>query len=164
VGFGTGLNFLLSADYCKTHNVLLRYSGLEAFPLTADLIGRTGYGQYISRETWQAFTAGYERALGKETALSPLIRLEILPCRLQEWESDQRFDVLYFDAFAAGVQPEIWTDASLGHAAGFLKPGGVFVTYAMNGMLKKNMQSLGLGIEKLRGAAGKREMLRAIRP
>src|ERR1700749_101538 len=34
VGFGTGLNFLLSADYCITGNIQLDYTGIEAYPLT----------------------------------------------------------------------------------------------------------------------------------
>jgi tRNA U34 5-methylaminomethyl-2-thiouridine-forming methyltransferase MnmC len=47
------------------------------------------------------------------------------------------------------------------HAAAFLVPGGIFVTYAITGKLKRALKGLGFTIEKLPGAAGKREMLRA---
>jgi len=80
---------------------------------------------------------------------------------LMNFESDQLFDVVYFDAFAAVHQPEMWNDAALGHIAQFVKPGGVFVTYAITGNLKRSMKSLGFSIEKAPGAPGKREMLRA---
>ena len=41
--------------------------------------------------------------------------------------------------------------------------GGVFVTYAITGNLKRMLKSLGLKIEKVPGAPGKREMLRAVK-
>jgi tRNA U34 5-methylaminomethyl-2-thiouridine-forming methyltransferase MnmC len=77
------------------------------------------------------------------------------------FQSDRLFDVVYFDAFAAVHQPEMWNDAALGHIAQFVKPRGVFVTYAITGNLKRSMKALGFSIEKTPGAPGKREMLRA---
>jgi len=71
--------------------------------------------------------------------------------------------VLYFDAFAAIHQPEMWTTQALEHCCKYLTPGGVFVTYAITGNLKRSMKSLGFDIEKAPGAPGKREMLRAIK-
>lgn len=76
---------------------------------------------------------------------------------------DQLFDVLYFDAFAEIHQPEMWTVEALAHVCQFLKPGGVFVTYAITGNLKRAMKSIGFSIEKAPGAPGKREMLRAVK-
>ncbi|RYE13234.1 MAG: hypothetical protein EOP51_30145, partial [Sphingobacteriales bacterium] len=70
---------------------------------------------------------------------------------------------IYFDAFAAAYQPEMWDEAAISHTLQFLKPGGVFVTYAITGKLKRIMKSHGLQVEKAPGAAGKREMLRAVK-
>jgi tRNA U34 5-methylaminomethyl-2-thiouridine-forming methyltransferase MnmC len=58
----------------------------------------------------------------------------------------------------------MWTEDAIKHTIGFLKPGGVFVTYAITGDLKRTMKKLGLKVEKAPGAPGKREMLRAIMP
>ncbi|MEO6631806.1 MAG: tRNA (5-methylaminomethyl-2-thiouridylate)-methyltransferase, partial [Mucilaginibacter sp.] len=55
VGFGTGLNFLLTADFCIEKNINLEYTGIEAYPLNNEMIGQTGYNQYISPEVWQQF-------------------------------------------------------------------------------------------------------------
>ena len=33
VGLGTGLNFLLTADYCTQNGIQLNYTGIEAYPL-----------------------------------------------------------------------------------------------------------------------------------
>ena len=69
--------------------------------------------------------------------------------------------MIYFDAFASTRQPEMWTREAIAHIVNFLKPGGVFVTYAITGDLKRTMKNLGLKVEKAPGAPGKREMLRA---
>jgi tRNA U34 5-methylaminomethyl-2-thiouridine-forming methyltransferase MnmC len=80
---------------------------------------------------------------------------------LLQFTSQKQFDVVYFDAFAAIHQAEMWNLDSLTHISKFIKPGGIFVTYAITGELKRTMKSLGFSIEKAPGAPGKREMLRA---
>jgi tRNA U34 5-methylaminomethyl-2-thiouridine-forming methyltransferase MnmC len=162
-GFGTGLNFLLSAVHCHQNKINLRYTGIEAYPLPADLVCQTEYHQYIDKEIWDFFISNYGKAFRQEIVFRPFIRLKIIEQKLAEFKSDRLFDILYFYAFAAAKQPEIWTLPSLDHICSFLRPGGIFVTYAMNGNLKRNMRTLGFRVEKVPGAPGKREMLRAIR-
>jgi len=158
VGFGTGLNFLLSADECIQRKVKLNYTGIEAYPLTHELISQTGYEQYVSADTWQGFIKAYPKPVRSDA-----IDLEIAYCPLLGFNSDHQFDIVYFDAFAAAHQPEMWNEEAISHTAKFVKPGGVFVTYAITGNLKRMLRSLGFTIQKIPGAAGKREMLRAIR-
>ncbi len=161
IGFGTGLNFLLSADHMTVSGYQLYYTGIEAFPISIDLIRSTGYGKYVSLAVWNSFTQQYELCLNNRQWLSDLCSLEISACKLMDFNSTRQFDVIYFDAFAAVHQPGMWTAESIAHACSFLKPGGVFVPYAITGHLKRIMRSLGFTIEKAPGAPGKREMLRA---
>ncbi len=163
VGFGTGLNFLVSAAHCHLTQISLAYTGIEAFPLSSEIICNTGYDQYVSPELWKAYTGGYETALKKETILNPYCKLLIENTDLLSFKSDRLFDVLYFDAFAAIHQPEMWTEEALSYITKFLRTGGVFVTYAITGNLKRTMKALGFSIEKVPGAIGKREMLRAVK-
>lgn len=162
VGFGTGLNFLLTADYCTEHQTALDYTGIEAYPLTDELLGRTGYEQYVSPALWQALSANYQSALLSPIKLNDHCQLQVANCQLLNFESAEKYEVIYFDAFAAAHQPEMWNEEAINHTIKFLKPGGVFVTYAITGNLKRMLKSLGLQIQKIPGAAGKREMLRAI--
>ena len=161
VGFGTGLNFLLSADYCTSENIQLRYTGIEAYPLTTEMIGQTGYDQYVSPALWDSFISSYQQALQQPVSLNANNQLQIANCKLLDFQSEKLYDVIYFDAFAAIHQPEMWDDAAISHTLKFLKPGGVFVTYAITGNLKRTIKGLGLKVEKAPGAPGKREMLRA---
>jgi tRNA U34 5-methylaminomethyl-2-thiouridine-forming methyltransferase MnmC len=161
VGFGTGLNFLLSTDFCTTNEIKLNYTGIEAYPLSNQLIIKTGYEQYVLSSIWGSFTEQYSPALNNTVSINPFCTLKIEDCKLLDFNSDHKYDVIYFDAFAAAHQPEMWNDEAIGHAVKFLKPGGIFVTYAITGNLKRMLKSLGLTIQKIPGAAGKREMLRA---
>lgn len=162
VGFGTGLNFLLTADYCTEHQIKLNYVGIEAYPLTDQLISNTGYEEYASAANWQQMLSNYQAALKQPVDLNDYCRLQIAHTKLFEFESAQQFDVIYFDAFAAIHQPEMWGEEAISHTVKFIKPGGVFVTYAITGNLKRILKGLGLTIQKIPGAPGKREMLRAV--
>jgi tRNA U34 5-methylaminomethyl-2-thiouridine-forming methyltransferase MnmC len=161
VGFGTGLNFLLSADFCAEKNIRLNYTGIEAYPLSPEMISQTGYDQYLSPTTWDNFIEKYPDSLKAGIDITPNCKLQIAHCKLSDFQSEQQYDLIYFDAFAAAYQPEMWDEKAIAHTIQFLKPGGVFVTYAITGNLKRAVKALGCKVEKAPGAPGKREMLRA---
>jgi len=163
VGFGTGLNFLLTASYCSflEQPIALNYTAIEAFPLTIEELESTGYENYVPNNLWSEMCRNYGKALQQSAQILPGINLKIAHSYLHRYESAQRFDLLYYDAFSVQHQPEMWTDEIIAYACSFLKPGGVFVTYAITGKLKRALKSINFTIEKLPGAPGKREMLRA---
>jgi len=163
IGFGTGLNFLLTADYCLQQSIALHYTGVEAYPLSLHMIQNTGYEQEIDHNLWNSFLAHYPSAFDQKQTLHSAITLEIAHLDVVDFNTQQQYDLMYFDAFAAVRQPEMWSEATLRQVCQFLKPGGVFVTYAITGNLKRTMKGLGFSIEKAPGAPGKREMLRAIK-
>lgn len=163
VGFGTGLNFLLTADYCDSNDIQLDFCGIEAFPLPLATIEQTGYGDFVSESLWSDYFAKYEAALTESIQFRPSIGFQIAHTKVLDFQTDKQFDVIYFDAFAAIHQPEMWNEQTLAHVSSFLRPGGVFVTYAITGHLKRTMKTLGFTIEKALGAPGKREMLRAVK-
>lgn len=164
VGFGTGLNFLLSADFCTAKSIKLHYTGIEAHPLNPEMIAQTGYDDYVSAQMWHAFLKEYNDSLNHPIQLNTNVELFTAHTMLMEFNSAQQYDVIYFDAFAAIHQPEMWNEEAIQHTVQFLKPGGVFVTYAITGNLKRQLKALGLKVEKAPGAPGKREMLRATKP
>jgi tRNA U34 5-methylaminomethyl-2-thiouridine-forming methyltransferase MnmC len=163
VGLGTGLNFLLSADYCADNKVHLDYTGIEAYPLTNELISQTGYDQYVSASVWGSFINEYPDSLKQPVKINTYCQLQTVHCQLANFTNNKQYDVIYFDAFASARQPEMWNEQAIAHTIRFLKTGGVFVTYAITGNLKRTLKGLGLKVEKAPGAPGKREMLRAIK-
>ncbi len=163
VGFGTGLNFLLTADYADTQGIDLEYVGIEAYPLKEEVIFKTGYDNFVKPEIWTSFIDNYEKSQTEVIPFTASINLLIAHKKVIDFSDIQKFDVIYFDAFAAVHQPEMWTAETLEHVCSFLRPGGIFVTYAITGNLKRIMKALGFAIEKAPGAPGKREMLRAVK-
>lgn len=161
VGFGTGLNFLLSAAYSQENQVELNYTALEAFPLSIEELESTGYNAYVPDTIWQGTVNNYGKALQQTVQVAPGQQLRIVHTYLHRYETGQQFDLIYYDAFSVQHQPEMWSDEIIAHVCKFLKPGGIFVTYAITGKLKRALKSVGFTIEKLPGAPGKREMLRA---
>ena len=162
VGFGTGLNFLLTADLCTRQQISLTYTGIEAYPLTDEMLSQTGYDQYVPAPIWHGLLQNYRASLASPTQLNDHVQLQVAATTLSEFTSTLKYDVIYFDAFAVAHQPEMWSEEAITHTLNFLKPGGVFVTYAITGNLKRTIKALGLKVEKAPGAPGKREMLRAV--
>lgn len=163
IGFGTGLNFLLSTAFAEENSVPLVYTGIEAYPLGIEELKSTNYGQYVSADIWNKLIEQYAESLVNEVQLTPQVKLDIAHTTLETFNTGQTYHLIYFDAFSVQHQPEMWSDEIIGHVCSFLKPGGIFVTYAITGKLKRALKSFGLKIEKLPGAPGKREMLRAVR-
>jgi tRNA U34 5-methylaminomethyl-2-thiouridine-forming methyltransferase MnmC len=161
VGFGTGLNFLLTLEYCKGQRIKLQYHAIEAFPLTREELRSTGYDSYVSAEVFNSLEVNYNDVLLRETPLFEDMSLFIPVETLAQYETNMTYDLVYYDAFSVQHQPEMWSDEIIAHVCSFLKEGGVFVTYAITGKLKRALKSIGFKIEKLQGAPGKREMLRA---
>jgi tRNA U34 5-methylaminomethyl-2-thiouridine-forming methyltransferase MnmC len=161
VGFGTGLNFLLSAAFGQENQIALNYTSLEAFPLQIEELESTGYNNYVPQKIWEGTVNNYGKALQQAVEVVQGQQLRIVHTYLHRYETDQQFDLIYYDAFSVQHQPEMWSDEIIAHVCKFLKPGGIFVTYAITGKLKRALKSIGFSIEKLPGAPGKREMLRA---
>ena len=163
VGFGTGLNFLVSMNYALDHQISLRYTGVEAFPITDEELGSTDYQNYVKPELWDAFSSKYNSCIDQRQVLLPGQSLEILNQGIAAVPAVQNYHLVYYDAFSLQYQPEMWSNEVIEHTASFLQPGGVFVTYAITGNLKRALTSFGFKVEKLVGAPGKRQMLRATR-
>ena len=163
VGFGTGLNFLLSMATSEEMGLSLDYTGLETHPLPIDVIRNLGYGEYVHPTQWKTFYTNYQAALNARVNISGSCRLQIITQPVQDFIAEEKFDLIYFDAFSVRHQPELWTNEVIAHTCAMLKPGGIFVTYAITGDLKRSIKACGFDIQKLPGAPGKREMLRAIK-
>jgi tRNA U34 5-methylaminomethyl-2-thiouridine-forming methyltransferase MnmC len=147
VGFGTGLNALLTA----LSNKKVNYTTIEAFPLTEEIYSQLNYEpQHLLRELHR----------NSELQISNFSFKKIHDT-LQSIELDQVYDIIYFDAFAPSKQPEMWELPMISKVCSALTPGGLFVTYCAKGQLKRDLKSLGMEVETLGGPPGKKEMVRA---
>lgn len=160
VGFGTGLNALLTAVDQKRPPIT--YWSLETFPLKWELASQLNYPKLIPEESAKkVFEDMHLAEWNSEVILMNGFILQKMNSSLQEFESDQKFDLVYYDAFAPHAQPELWEPAIWEKLFLMMNSGGVLVTYCAKGQVRRDMQAAGFKVERLDGPPGKREMIRA---
>lgn len=165
IGFGTGLNALLTAVYCDNNEKKVTYSALEAYPLTSEILENIHYFRLIDNENAEEYFNKLHSVINVSVSINNHFKFALTNSRLEEWEGiENEFDLVYFDAFSPEVQPELWTDEIFRKMFHCLKSGGVLVTYCCKGIVKRAMKSAGFMIVKLPGPKGKREILRATKP
>ncbi|MFI2744402.1 tRNA (5-methylaminomethyl-2-thiouridine)(34)-methyltransferase MnmD [Zhouia sp. PK063] len=164
IGFGTGLNAFITFLEAPKYNLEINYTGVEAYPVKAEEITALNYVKELNAEHFQdIFNYMHTNDWEKAFTLTPNFTLEKQEKLFQDIQDSNVFDVIYFDAFGARVQPELWEEAIFKKMYNALKEKGVLVTYAAKGSVRRAMQAVGFRVEKLPGPPGKREMLRAVK-
>lgn len=159
IGFGTGLNALLSLEESKKylqHQFI--YHSLEAFPLNLKLIEELNY-----RENKEDLLKLHNCSWNAEQAILKNFNLCKYHIAVQEFNTDLKFDIIYYDAFGSRAQPEMWTESNLLKVASFLKLNGILVTYCAKGEVKRIFKNAGFKVETLKGPPGKKEMIRVVK-
>lgn len=166
MGFGTGLNALLTYFASEKRQQYVHYIGIEAFPPSTEEINSMDYASFSSAsETASVYTRMHEAEWEKPVSLSEHFVLEKQQCTLPEARvTEGSVDLVYYDAFGPRVQPELWTADIFRQVYAWLAPGGILVTYCAKGQVKRDLKSVGFLVESLPGPPGKREMTRAIKP
>jgi len=158
IGFGTGLNAFLTLLKAENYNV--DYVGVEAYPVSTDEIKQLNYAELISIKDKNCFSQLHTVSWEEKHKISPNFKLQKRQQLFSNITDQNKFDLIYFDAFGARVQPELWTKSIFEAMYKALRPNGVLVTYAAIGEVKRNMKELGFTVERLKGPPGKRHMLR----
>ena len=162
IGFGTGLNSfitLLEAEALKVH---INYVGVEAYPISGMEINALNYTDSLDAAHRKDIFKILHNVSWEDTHQ---IKEDFILTKRKQFFSEIKdvntFNIIYFDAFGARVQPELWTEAIFKIMYNALKPKGVLVTYSAKGSVRRAMQAVGFTVERLPGPPGKREMLRA---
>ncbi|NVJ89369.1 MAG: tRNA (5-methylaminomethyl-2-thiouridine)(34)-methyltransferase MnmD [Flavobacteriaceae bacterium] len=162
IGFGTGLNAfitLLKAESLQQH---INYIGVEAYPVAKSEIELLNYVNELNASTFEThLNRMHEVDWEKTTSISTYFNLLKRKQFFQEIADVDAFNIIYFDAFGARNQPELWTEEIFKKMFSALKSQGILVTYSAKGSVRRALQSVGFTVERLDGPPGKREMLRA---
>ncbi|MFH6972550.1 tRNA (5-methylaminomethyl-2-thiouridine)(34)-methyltransferase MnmD [Flavobacterium petrolei] len=162
IGFGTGLNAFITFLESKKRNQSIDYVGVEAYPITVEEIVSMNYVEELNAvEQSSIFDTMHQSNWEEKIILDDDFTLTKRKQFFEEINDENKFDLIYFDAFGYRVQPELWSTAIFEKMYNALKPNGVLVTYAARGVVKRSMIEVGFTVEKLAGPPGKREMFRA---
>ena len=162
VGFGTGLNAFLTYRYAVENQKQVFYETLEKFPLDENLLQAMNFDIFFGSEvSQQYFWPLHQSAWQKSSKLDSFFELYKREDDFLNYTTAQTFDLIFYDAFGAHAQPDLWTEEAMSKAASLLRPSGVWVSYCAKGSVRRALEASGLVAERLPGPPGKREMLRA---
>jgi tRNA U34 5-methylaminomethyl-2-thiouridine-forming methyltransferase MnmC len=161
MGFGTGLNALLTAQWSGLNAVSVDYTGIEAFPVSLEICSQLEYTEQIDLSLKPLYHKLIASEWQRKISLSNTFEITKIEGRVEDWLPEKQFDLIYFDAFGPRAQSEMWNIDILGKMYEALKSKGMLVTYCAQGQFKRNLKSLGFTLESLPGPPGKREMTRA---
>jgi tRNA U34 5-methylaminomethyl-2-thiouridine-forming methyltransferase MnmC len=172
LGFGTGLNALLSMGWAEEHKTRIAYTTLEKYPLPIELVSELNYANRMEDNLggdWkQWFNQIHQADWDKPESINPWFVLEKLKLDALDFiQLQQRVaavDVVFFDAFAPNKQPELWDIAVFKTFYELCKPGSFLVTYCAQGHFRRKLKEAGFVSIRLEGPPGKREMTRGLRP
>lgn len=161
VGFGTGLNCYLTYKEALARRQQVDYRAIELYPIELDTARGLGY------TTDPIFALLHEWPWDEEPHAINGFSLTKYRADLSAFDFSplaERFDVIYFDAFAPDVQPDLWSERVMRQMSMILRPGGALVTYSAKGAVKQALRAAGFKVYRLPGALGKRHMVRALKP
>jgi tRNA U34 5-methylaminomethyl-2-thiouridine-forming methyltransferase MnmC len=165
VGFGTGLNALLTWLEIKKDNKMVNYHGIELHPLDHDFVLKLNYtgntGLDISRVKF--FQELHATFWNKKIKIDDSFTLHKIHGNIHEVDLPKGIDIVYFDAFSPDKQPDMWKEDVFKKLFIAMNYKGILTSYSAKGEVKRTLKKVGFFVEKLPGPPGKREMIRAIK-
>ena len=161
IGFGTGLNVLLTYLESKKQNLKINYHTVEAFPLDLEIIKNVNYTDFIGEKEF--YETSHQLSWNETHVITPFFKFTKHLMNFKEIDFENEFNIVFFDAFGYDVQPDLWTISQFKKMYKALKINGILTTYACRTIIIQNMKTAGFITQKKEGAPGKREMLNAFK-
>jgi tRNA U34 5-methylaminomethyl-2-thiouridine-forming methyltransferase MnmC len=165
VGFGTGLNAILTLKEAVNRNIKITYTSLEAFPLSIETINQLNYIDDENDDFKLLFNKMHQCNWNEWVEINEYFSIYKIENKLEQITSNELlkishpFDIIYFDAFAPDKQPELWTTDIFKTIFEAMNIGSILVTYSAKGDVKRALREAGFIVKRLSGPLGKRHML-----
>lgn len=164
VGFGTGMNAVLAANFATERQRHVEFTTLETLPLDASITDQINVEGTIGENNCALFNALHAAPWEELSVITPFFSIHKRETSLQAATLEyQHYDIIFYDAFGPQAQPEMWDKILFEKLYSCLKPEGLFVTYCAKGQVRRDLQDVGFSMTRLPGPPGKREMLRGIK-
>ncbi len=164
MGFGTGLNAFLTFMQTAGTGTRVRYTGIEKYPLPKEITSELNYPDFFPPGSREVFGKIHDCAWNQAIEIRKDFHLVKIRGDIAASNIADKFDLVYFDAFAPEKQPGLWTTDIFRKIYDSMLPGGILTSYASKGEVRRSMASAGFRVEKLPGPPGKREFVRALKP
>ncbi|PVX50843.1 tRNA U34 5-methylaminomethyl-2-thiouridine-forming methyltransferase MnmC [Balneicella halophila] len=156
IGFGTGLNALLTCEETSRQKKKIIYHSIEKNFLSKEITKQLDFGKGRAKLLEQLHAIPCDKTVD----ITPYFCLKKIQADLLDYEFTEQYDLIYYDAFAPDKQPEMWAPNIIKKVSSTLTKGGFVTTYSTKGTVKRAFRELGLEVKRLPGPPGKRDMLR----
>lgn len=163
VGFGTGLNALLTALKSIPGQRVVNYTSIEKYPLEEEIVKGLNHYIFAGEGGSTLFNSIHQSPWNEWITISKNFNLKKINGDFTACRQSGMYDLIYFDAFGPDKQPEMWTSKMFALIASITKINGIFVTYSAKGEVKRNLKACGFEVALLPGPPGKRQMIRAVK-
>jgi len=163
IGFGTGLNALLTAIVSKSENREVYYTSVEKYPLDNEMIASLNHYEFAGVNGKEIFQLIHSAPWNKSVNICRNFSLEKKEADFTCLVLTGKFDLIYFDAFGPDKQPEMWSRELFSKISSATCTNGILVTYSAKGEVKRSLKSCGFEVSLLPGPPGKRQMIRAFK-
>lgn len=163
VGFGTGLNFLLTNIFFERRKENIFYHTIEPYPLPNEVIEKLNYVSEVGEQYKDIFSLSHNLENDKKNYISENLEFLKSETSLENTILTDKYDIIFYDAFAPSKQPSMWKRINLEKIFLHMKNSSVLVTYCSSGQFKRDLKSIGFKVDVLPGPKGKKEMVRAIK-
>ena len=160
MGFGTGLNALLTLAESDKYSVKVSYHAIDLFLLPESITSGLNYCQSPEMAKWESsFQMMHSAKIGEKISLSPNFIFLKSNMDISLFDTEDKFDLVYYDAFGPDDQPEVWTASIFQKVQSWLVTGAILVTYSAKGQVRRSLEQSGFRTKKLPGPPGKREFI-----
>jgi len=163
IGFGTGLNALLTCIHAERLNKKVSYTSIEKYPLQPETTSSLNYPDILKGDSRRLFEKIHGCNWNSFVQISGNFKLNKIEGDLLSLNIEGTFDLVYFDAFGPDKQPEMWSDDIFTGIGAATCRNGILVTYSVKGSVRRSLKRSGFNITLLPGPPGKRHILRAIK-
>ncbi len=175
LGFGTGLNFLVTADWVQQlTSARLNFISFEAHPLaTVDWTrcaqlrgGVLNHARDLSQAAPPLLSGWHHRVFANGR-----IRLSVFHGRAEAGlallaqsldPTESAIDAWYLDGFAPDRNPEMWTEPVMQQIGQLTRTGGHITTFTAAGQVRRAMMAAGFVVTKIDQRPNKRESLHGL--
>lgn len=163
VGFGTGLNALLTLLVSSRHSISVDYHSIDILPVPLEIVTQINYPEILKMENRKIFEQLHEASWNEPVRITESLTIHKHLKDITFFQWNDVFDLCYFDAFGPDKQPSLWDRTILESIYQSLEPGGMLVTYSAKGTFMRTLSEIGFIVEKRPGPGIKRHMTAAIK-
>ena len=160
MGFGSGLNALLTWDYARSGGLTIFYDTIEMYPISIAEASEFNYPELLGIPN-EDFISLHSSEWGKRVDMEPCFKLLKMKADMRSFSPEGNYDLIYFDAFSPQVQPDLWKTTIFHELFRAMAPGGILTSYSVRGDFRRALSEVGFQVEKIPGPPGKRHITRA---